>query len=201
MAAKDVGIEPAPKRPRLSAVDTERSDLRQRLESSFPLDAFLRELHAKNVLTDYEFEQLCPTPQSDVVDRNRKFLDYLANKDPSAVSDTLSVLSSHKYEAFGEMLRQLFGAEGGGEGIRRRTRCKPKQRKRKQQGKRGRGVQEVNKLRSSHTYVACCTPDWPWCMMHWTDCGWDSSLVLEATIAWGSGALVCLSTYLTYACT
>ena len=148
MAAEDVGVESAPKPPRLSADHAVQSDLRRRLESSFPLDALLPDLHARNVLTDYEFTQLLPTPQSAVVDRNRKFLDYLANKGPSAVSDTLSVLFRHQYEAyqyFGEMLREVFGAEGEeGEGIRGKTSRKPQQ-----GGERGSGTKEVSMLRSS----------------------------------------------------
>ena len=147
MAGKDA--ESAPKRSRLSAVGSKRSDLRQRLESNFPLDDLLPELHVKNVLTDYEFTQLLPTPQSALVDRNRKFLDYLAHKDPSAVSDTLSVLSRHEYETcgyFGEMLRRLFSAEGKeSEGMRGRTSREPQQ-----GGGRGSGAKEVGTLRSSH---------------------------------------------------
>ena len=134
------------------SVCTENSNLRQKLESSFPLDALLPELHARNVLTDYEFTQLLPTPQSALVDRNRKFLHYLANKGPSAVSDTLSVLFHHQYEAyghFGEMLREVFGAEGEeGEGIRGKTSRKPQQ-----GGERGSGTKEVSTLRSSHSYA------------------------------------------------
>ena len=127
------------------SVRTENSNLRQKLESSFPLDALLPELHAKNVLTDDEFTQLLPTPQSAVVDRNRKFLDYLANKGPLAVSDTLSVLFRHQYEAygyFGEMLREVFGAEGKeGEGMPGKTSRKPQQ-----GGERGSGAKEVSTL-------------------------------------------------------
>ena len=151
MAAEDVGVGSAPK-PRLLADHAVQFDLRRRLESSFPLDALLPELHTKNVLTDYEFTQLLPTPQSAVVDRNRKFLDYLANKGPSAVSDTLSVLSLPEYEAyghFGEMLREVFGAEGEeGEGMRGKTSRKPQQ-----GGKRVSGAKEVSTLRSSHSYA------------------------------------------------
>ena len=161
MAAEDVGLESAPKRPRLSADHTENSNLRQKLESSFPLDAFLPELHTNNVLTDYEFTQLLPTPQSAVVDRNRKFLDYLANKGPSAISDTLSVLFRHQYEAygyFGEMLREVFGAEGKeGEGMRGKTSRKPQQ-----GGERGSGAKEVSTLRS---YA------FGWYKVKWTVCG------------------------------
>ena len=167
MAAEDVGIESASKRRRLSADHAVESDLRRRLESSFPLDAFLPELHTKNVLTDYEFTQLLPTPQSAVVDRNRKFLDYLANKDPSTVSDTLSVLFRHQYEAyrhFGEMLRQVFGAEGKEfEGMRGKTSRKPQQR-----GERGSGAKEVSALRSSHSSA------FDWYKVECTVCGWTS---------------------------
>ena len=145
MAAKDIGIKSAPERPRLSADHAVQSDLRRRLESSFPLDALMPELHAKNVLTDYEFTVLLPTPQSTLVDRNRKFLDYLANKGPSAVSDTLSVLFRHQYKAygyFGEMLCEVFGAEGEeGEGMRGMTSRKPQQ-----GGERGSGAKEVSTL-------------------------------------------------------
>ena len=152
MTAEDVGIESASKRPRLSADHAVQSDLRRRLESSFPLDALLPELHAKNVLTDYEFMQLLPTPQSALVDRNRKFLDYLANKGPSSVSDTLSVLFRHQYEAygyFGEMLREVFGAEGKeGEGMRGKRTRKPQQ-----GGERGSGAKQVSTLGPSHSYA------------------------------------------------
>ena len=152
MAAEDVGIEFAPKRRCLSDDRAIETDLRRRLESTFPLDALLPELHTKSVLTDFEFTQLLPTPQSAVVDRNRKFLDYLSNKGHSAVNDTLSVLFHHQYEAyryFGEMLRQVFGAEGKEyEGMRGKTTRKPQQR-----GERGSGTKEVTTLRSSHSYA------------------------------------------------
>ena len=145
------------KRPRISSVHSESADLRQRLESSFPLDALLRTLHEENVLTDYEFKQLFPIPQCTLVDRNRKFLDYLANKDPTAVSDTLSILLRPEYEPYeylGEMLRQLFGVEGKeGEGMRRKTSRKPQQ-----GGERGSGAKKVSTLWSSHltsTGVVC----------------------------------------------
>ena len=167
MAAENVGIESASKRPRLSADHAVQSDLRRRLESSFPLDALLPELHTKNILTDDEFTQLLPTPQSALVDRNRKFLDYLANKGPSAVSDTLSVLFRHQYEAYGyfeEMLCEVFGAEGKeGGGMRGKTSRKPQQ-----GGERGSGAKEVSTLRSSHSYA------FDWCNVGWTDCGWTS---------------------------
>ena len=135
-----------------ASVRTENSNLKQKLESSFPLDALLPELHTKNVLTDDEFTQLLPTPQSAVVDRNRKFLDYLANKGPSAVSDTLSVLFCHQYEAygyFGEMLREVFGATGKeGEGMRGKTSRTPQQ-----GGERGSGAKEVSTLGPSEDYA------------------------------------------------
>ena len=158
MAAKEVGrSESVPKRPRISSVHSETTDLRQRLESSFPLDALLRTLHDENVLTDYEFKQLLPTPQTAVVERNRKFLQYLANKDPSAVRATLSVLYRHECESygyFGEMLRQLFGVDGKeGEGTRGKTSRNPQQ-----GGERGSGAKMVSTLWSSHlttTGVVC----------------------------------------------
>ena len=150
MAANDVGrSESVPKRPRISSVHSERADLRQRLESSFPLDAFLRTLHEENVLTDYEFKQLLPTPQTALVGRNRNFLNCLANKNPSFVRDTLSILYRHECESygyFGDMLRQFFGVEGKeGEGMRGKTSRKPQQ-----GGECGSGAKEVSALRSSH---------------------------------------------------
>ena len=151
MAGKDARMESAPKSPPLSAVGTERSALRQKLESSLPLDVLLPELHAKNVLTDHEFTQLLPTPQCALVDRNRKFLDYLAHKDPSAVSDTMYVLFRHEYEAygyFGHMLTRLFDAEEvrDSEGMRGGTSRKP------QQGReRDSGATQASTLGSSHT--------------------------------------------------
>ena len=167
MAAKDVGIKSAPERPRLSADHAVESDLRRRLESSFPLDALLPELHAKNVLTDDEFTQLLPTPQSTLVDRNRKFLDYLENKGPSGVIDTLSVLFRHQYEAygyFGKMLCEVFGAEGKeGEGMRGKTSRKPQQ-----GGEGSSGAKEVSTLRSSDSYA------FGWYKVEWAVCGWTS---------------------------
>ena len=84
-----------------------------------------------------------------LADRNRKFLEYLANKDPSATEKTLSVLFRHDYETYeylGEMLRQLFGVEGKErEGTRGKTSRKPQQ-----GGERGSGAKEVSTLRSSH---------------------------------------------------
>ena len=136
--------------PTKESFRTEKSNLKQKLEYSFPLDALLPELHAKDVLTDYEFTQLLPAPQSALVDRNHKFLDYLANKDSSAVSGTLSVLFRHQYEAygyFGEMLRQVFGAEEKeGEGMRGKTSCKPQK-----GGEHSSDAKEVNTLRSSNS--------------------------------------------------
>ena len=96
-------------------------------------------------------------PYLTLVDRNRKFLDYLANKNPSAVSDTLSILFRPEFESYeylGEMLRQLFGVEGKeGEGTRGKTSRKPQQ-----GGERGSGAKEVSTLWSSHltsTGVVC----------------------------------------------
>ena len=140
MAAKYYGVE---------SVHSGRTDLRQWLESNFLLDAFLPVLYLENVLTDYEFKQLLPIPQPALVDRNRKFLDYLANKDPTTVSDTLSILFRPEYEPcrhFGEMLRQLFDVEA-----KERERMPGKtSRKPQQGGERGSGAKEVSTLRSSH---------------------------------------------------
>ena len=142
MAAKDVGIKSAPERPHLSADHAVEFDLRRRLESSFPLDALLPALLVKDVLTVTELVQLHYTSQSALVKRNRKFLGYLANKGPSAVSDTLSVISLPEYEAyrhFGEMLREVFGTEREeGEGMRGMSSCKPQQ-----GGERGSDAKEV----------------------------------------------------------
>ena len=145
MAAKDVG--------RGESDHSEIAALKQRVESSFPLDDLLPVF--QDVLTVNELAQLHPTPQLTLVDRNRKFLEYLASKDPSAVSSTLSVLFRHEYETygyFGEMLRQLFGVEGKkGEGMRGNTSHKPQQ-----GGERGSGAKEVSSLRLSHlTGVVC----------------------------------------------
>ena len=144
----------------MAAKDVHRlaSYVMQILEASFPLDAVLPELHAKNVLSDYEFSQLLPTPQSALVDRNRKFFYYLAHKDPSTFNDTLSsILSRDEIDGYyRENLRQLFGAEGKeGEGMRGRTSRGPQQ-----GGESGSGGKEVSTLRPSHT--ASCTSDWTW---------------------------------------
>ena len=148
MAAEYHGVE---------SVHSGRADLRQKLESNFLLDAFLPVLYLENVLTDYEFKQLFPIPQPALVDRNRKFLDYLANKDPTTVSDTLSILFRPEYEPygyFGEMLQQLFDVDRKREeGMRRKTSRKPQQ-----GGERGSGAKEVSALQSSHltsTGVVC----------------------------------------------
>ena len=143
MTTEDVG--------RSESINSETADLRQRFKSSFPLDALLPVLLVENVLTVKELVQLHHTSQSDLAVRNRKFLEYLASKDPSAVSNTLSVLFRPEYQTyryFGEMLRQLFdfGVEGKkGEGMRGKTSHKPQQ-----GGKRGSDAKEVSTLRSSH---------------------------------------------------
>ena len=153
MAAKYYGVE---------SVHCGRADptLRQWLESRFPLDAFLPVLYLENVLTDYEFKQLLPIPQPALVDRNRKFLDYLANKDPTTVSDTLSILFRPEYEPygyFGEMLQQLFDVDRKGEeGMRGKTSRKPQQ-----GGERGSGAKKVSTLWSSHA------SDEYWCSVQW----------------------------------
>ena len=137
---------------RRTAGHSETTELKLRFESSFPLDDLLPALLVKNVLTVKELVQLHCTSQSTLVKRNRKFLDYLANKGPSAVSNTLFVLSLPEYEAyrhFGGILRQVFGAEGKeGEGMRGKTSRKPQQ-----GGERGSGAKEVSTLRSSHNYA------------------------------------------------
>ena len=131
---------------------SETAELKLRFESSFPLDALLPALLVRNVLTVTELVQLHYTSQSALVKRNRKFLDYLANKGPTAVSDTLSVLSLPEYEAyghFGEMLREVFGAEGEeGEGMRGKTSRKPQQ-----GGGRGSGAKEVSTLGALEGYA------------------------------------------------
>ena len=89
------------------------SDSRQKFISGFPLDAFLPTLHAENVLTDYEYNQLVPTPLTLVV-RNRNFLDYLGSKEPSILRHTLSILSRsehEEYQYFVEMLKELHDHE------------------------------------------------------------------------------------------
>ena len=133
---------------RRTAGRSETAELKLRFESSFPLDALLPAFLVKDVLTVTELVQLHYTSQSALVKRNRKFLGYLANKGPSAVSDTLSVISLPEYEAyrhFGEMLREVFGAEGKeGEGMRGKTSRKPQQ-----GGGRDSGAKEVSTLRSS----------------------------------------------------
>ena len=70
----------------------ERADLKQQFAASFPLDELLPTLLVENVLTDFEFTQLLPTPRSTVAERNHRFLEYL-DKNPSAVSLTLSILA------------------------------------------------------------------------------------------------------------
>ena len=150
MAAKDVV-------GRSESVHSERADLKQRFESSFPLDDLLPALLTENVFTVDELAQLLPTRQGTLVDRNRKFLEYLANKDPSATEKTLSVLFRHDYKTYeylGKVLRQLFGVEGKeGEGMRGKTSRKPQQ-----GGDRGSGAKKVSTLWSSHltsTGVVC----------------------------------------------
>ena len=104
MADKDVEGE---------GTGSKRAVLRQQVAASFPLDALLPALHVGNVLTDFEFAQLLPTPRSTVVNRNHRFLNYL-DKNPSAASLTLSILTRPEhlfYRHFGEMLRELFGGE------------------------------------------------------------------------------------------
>ena len=137
---------------RHTAGRSETAELKLRFESSFPLDALLPALLVKDVLTVTELVQLHYTSQSALVKRNRKFLDYLANKGPSSVSDTLSVLFRHQYEAygyFGKMLCEVFGAEGKeGEGMRGKTSRKPQQ-----GGERGSGAKQVSTLGSSEGCV------------------------------------------------
>ena len=92
---------------------SERAVLRQQVAASFLLDALLPTLHVGNVLTDFEFAQLLPTPRSTVVDRNHRFLDYL-DKNPSAASLTFSILARPEhlfYRHFEEILRELFDVE------------------------------------------------------------------------------------------
>ena len=92
---------------------SERANLRQQVAASFPLDALLPALHVGNVLTDFEFAQLLPTPRSTLVDRNHRFLDYL-DKNPSAASLTFSILARPEhlfYRHFEEILRELFDVE------------------------------------------------------------------------------------------
>ena len=91
----------------------ERADLRQQFAASFPLDELLPILLVENVLTNFEFAQLLPTPRSTLVDRNHRFLEYL-DKNPSAVSLTLFILARPEhlfYRHFEEILRELFDAE------------------------------------------------------------------------------------------
>ena len=102
------------------SVPLRKADLRQKLESNFPLDALLPELRVENVLTDYEHKQLVPTPLT-LLMRNRNFLDYLAVKDPSAISSTLSILGHprhQEYQYLGELLKELYDyVKDEGEGM------------------------------------------------------------------------------------
>ena len=136
---------------------SERAVLRQQVAASFPLDALLPTLHVGNVLTDFEFAQLLPTPRSTLVDRNHRFLEYL-DKNPSAASLTLSILTRPEhlfYRHFGEMLRELFGVEtedGEGLGTLGVASIQPLQR-------RGRvsGAREVSTLWPPNTRVVLCS--------------------------------------------
>ena len=129
------------------------------MATSFPLDALLPALriHVGNVLIDFEFAQLLPTPRSTVVDRNHRFLEYL-DKNPSAASLTLSILTRPEhlfYQHFGEMLHELFGVEtedGEGLGTLGVASIQPVQR-------RGRvsGAREVSTLWPPNTRVVLCS--------------------------------------------
>lgn len=86
---------------------------KQKLESGLPLDALLPALHVENVLTDYEYKQLLPTPLT-LVARNHTFLEYLGSKELSAVRRTLSILSRPEHQEYRhlvEILKELFGYE------------------------------------------------------------------------------------------
>ena len=92
---------------------SERAVLKQQVAASFPLDVLLPALHVGNVLSNFEFAQLLPTPRSTLADRNHRLLEYL-DKNPSAASLTLSILTHPEhlfYRHFGEMLHELFGVE------------------------------------------------------------------------------------------
>ena len=129
----------------------ERADLRQQFAACFPLDALLPTLHVGNVLTDFEFAQLLPTPRSTLVDRNHRFLEYL-DKNPSAASRTLSILTRPEhldYRSFEKMLRELFDVveeENGTGGIPRAKRLKLQR-----EGARVSGAREVSTLWSPTT--------------------------------------------------
>ena len=114
----------APERSEHESVPQRKADLRRKLESSFPLDALLPALHAENVLTDHELEQLVPTPLTLLV-RNRIFLDYLAVKDPVAIGCTLSILSRSELQEcqyIMDMFKELFDYKADeGEGMHRKV--------------------------------------------------------------------------------
>ena len=86
---------------------------KQKLESGLPLDALLPALHAENVLTDYEYKQLIPTPLT-LVGRNQRFLRYLASKEPSVLRCTFMIFGRPEYQEYQElreMLREFFEYE------------------------------------------------------------------------------------------
>ena len=95
-----------------------RADLEEEFTSSLQLDALLPTLHAEDVLTDYEYKQLLPTPLT-LVERNHRFLEYLGSTDPSALRRTLFILGRSKHQGhryLGEILKKLFGLEGEEDG-------------------------------------------------------------------------------------
>ena len=88
-----------------------KPDMKQTLISGFPLDALLPTLHAENVLTDYEYTQLLPTPLT-LEERNHRFLEYLSSKDPCALRCSLSVLSCPEHQEHQHYLEMLMGLYG-----------------------------------------------------------------------------------------
>ena len=67
-------------------------------------------LLAKDILTQFEYEEIQSTPNR--VEKNRKFLDFLSRKDEDvALEGTLIILSQPQYRSYcylGGMLKELF---------------------------------------------------------------------------------------------
>lgn len=95
------------------SVPQRKADLSQKSESILPIDSLLPVLYAENVLTEYEYNQLLPTPLT-LLTRNCRLMKYLAGKEPSALSRTLSILSrpEHQdYQFLREILQDIFGCK------------------------------------------------------------------------------------------
>ena len=69
----------------------------------------MTQFRAEDILTQFEYEEIRST--ANPIEKKRKFLDYLFQKNEAALKGTLSILEQPQYSSYhylGDMLKNVF---------------------------------------------------------------------------------------------